>query len=127
MEGLQPREFQKPNFLKVRKSDSKWYSLGMSKMILRGKGQVTLPDEIRKSARLEEGDLLEVELTPDGILIRPQKVIDATQAWFWDGAWQKGEREADGDRDAGRVSEFDSAKDMINSLKKTSPPKRTRK
>ena len=96
-------------------------------MIIRGKGQVTLPEDIRKSAHLEEGDLLEVELTPDGILLRPQKVIDATQAWFWEPAWQKGEREVDTDRSAGRVTEFDSAKDMIESLKKAPSPKRARK
>jgi bifunctional DNA-binding transcriptional regulator/antitoxin component of YhaV-PrlF toxin-antitoxin module len=28
---------------------------------LRAKGQVTLPDEIRKAARLDEGDLLEAD------------------------------------------------------------------
>lgn len=37
---------------------------------------------------------MEVELVADGILLRPQKVIDATQAWFWEPAWQAGEREA---------------------------------
>jgi antitoxin PrlF len=63
----------------------------MSRMTLRAKGQLTLPEEIRAAAHLEEGDLLEAEITEDGILLRPQKVIDATQAWFWTPAWQAGE------------------------------------
>jgi bifunctional DNA-binding transcriptional regulator/antitoxin component of YhaV-PrlF toxin-antitoxin module len=33
---------------------------------LRAKGQVTLPDEIRKAARLDEGDLLEADAQAAG-------------------------------------------------------------
>ncbi len=62
---------------------------------VRAKGQVTIPTGIREAARLEEGDPVEFEMTADGILMRPQKVIDATQAWFWTPEWQAGEREAD--------------------------------
>ena len=75
----------------------------MARTTVRAKGQITLPDEIRKAAHVEEGDLLEAELTPEGILLRPQKVIDATQAWFWSPEWQAGEREADADRDTGKA------------------------
>ena len=66
----------------------------MTRTTLRAKGQLTLPDDIRKAAHLETGDLLEAELTPDGILLRPQKLIDATQTWFWTPEWQAGERRA---------------------------------
>jgi AbrB family looped-hinge helix DNA binding protein len=55
---------------------------------VRDKGQITIPAEVRRAARLEDGQLVEVELVEDGILLRPQKVIDATQAWFWTPAWQ---------------------------------------
>ena len=85
----------------------------MARTTLRAKGQVTLPDAIRRAAHLEEGDLLEAELTADGILLRPQKVIDSTQAWFWSPDWQAGEREADADRDAGRVESFDSGQEFL--------------
>lgn len=67
----------------------------MASARVRAKGQVTIPTGIREAARLEEGDPVEFEMTPDGILMRPQKVIDATQAWFWTPEWQAGEREAD--------------------------------
>ena len=88
----------------------------MARTTLRAKGQVTLPDAIRRAAHLEEGDLLEAELTADGILLRPQKVIDSTQAWFWSPEWQAGEREADADRDAGRVESFTSGQEFLAAL-----------
>ncbi|MDP9256008.1 MAG: AbrB/MazE/SpoVT family DNA-binding domain-containing protein [Actinomycetota bacterium] len=56
---------------------------------IRTKGQVTIPAEIRKAAHLEEGDPVEVEVVEEGILLRPQKIIDATQAWFWTPEWQE--------------------------------------
>jgi AbrB family looped-hinge helix DNA binding protein len=83
---------------------------------LRAKGQLTLPEDIRRAAHLDEGDLLEAEITPDGILLRPQKVIDASQAWFWTEAWQAGEREADADRAAGRSERFDSGEEFLAAL-----------
>ena len=87
------------------------------RMTLRSKGQLTLPDAIRKAARLEEGDLLEAELTEDGILLRPQKLVDATQAWFWSPEWQAGERKADADRAAGRVKSFSSGDEFVSALR----------
>lgn len=83
---------------------------------MRGKGQITIPSEIRRAARLEEGDPIEVELVEGGILLKPRKVIDATQAWFWTQAWQAGEREAADDRVAGRTRVFESAEDFLASL-----------
>lgn len=89
----------------------------MARTTLRARGQLTLPDDIRKAAHLEEGDLLDAELTPDGILLRPQKLIDATQAWFWTPEWQAGEREADADRSAGRVETFASGEEFVAALR----------
>src|SRR5580704_4334257 len=88
----------------------------MARTTLRAKGQLTLPDDIRKAARLEEGDLLEAELTAEGILLRPQKLVDATQAWFWSPEWQAGEREADADRAAGKIESFSSGEEFIDAL-----------
>lgn len=88
----------------------------MSISIMRGKGQITLPLEIRQAARLEEGDPVEVEITDAGILLRPQKVIDSTQAWFWTPARQAMEAEADADVAAGRVKVFTTSEDFLASL-----------
>jgi len=90
----------------------------VARTTLRAKGQITLPEDIRRAARLEEGDLLEAEITADGILLRPQKLIDATQAWFWTPEWQEGEREADADVAAGNVEFFDSGEEFVAALRR---------
>jgi len=88
----------------------------MSATVVRKKGSVTIPADIRRAARLAEGDLVEVEMTAEGILLRPKKVIDATQAWFWTPAWQAKEREADQDLAAGRLDRFESDEELMRTL-----------
>ena len=46
----------------------------MALVRLRRAAQITLPTEIRRAARLKEGDYLEAELTEAGILLRPVRV-----------------------------------------------------
>jgi AbrB family looped-hinge helix DNA binding protein len=94
----------------------------VARTTLRAKGQLTLPDDIRRAGHLEEGDLLEVEITPEGILLRPQKLIDATQAWFWTPTWQAGERQADADRAAARVETFRSGEELVEALHNRAQP-----
>jgi antitoxin PrlF len=84
--------------------------------VIRAKGQVTIPQDVREAAHLKEGDPVEVEITADGILLRPQKLIDASQAWFWTREWQQGEHEASDDIKAGRVTTFESAPVFLESL-----------
>src|SRR6266542_3993236 len=98
------------------------YNHCVARTTLRAKGQLTLPEDIRRAARLEEGDLLDAEITDDGILLRPQKVIDATQAWFWTPEWQAGEREADADREAGRTRFFESGEAFLDALSALAEP-----
>ncbi len=44
------------------------------------KGQVTIPQEIRKKLGLKRGDLVAVMEAPDGVFITPQQVL-ATKAF----------------------------------------------
>ena len=94
----------------------------MARTTLRARGQLTLPEEIRTAARLEEGDLLDAEITDEGILLRPRKVIDATQAWFWTPEWQRGEREADEELAAGSAETFGSGEDFLDALRSRAKP-----
>jgi antitoxin PrlF len=87
---------------------------------MRARGQLTIPAEIRKAARLEEGDPIEVKMVSDGILLRPKKVIDATQAWFWTPAWQAGEREASKEVRARVGTAYESDEDFLRSLEEDS-------
>ena len=99
----------------------------MSRTTLRAKGQITLPEDVRRAAHLEEGDLLEAEIIDEGILLRPQKLVDATQAWFWSPDWQSGESEADADQPAGRVSTVSSGEEFLVSLRQRSKHSEPRK
>jgi bifunctional DNA-binding transcriptional regulator/antitoxin component of YhaV-PrlF toxin-antitoxin module len=53
---------------------------------------------------LKEGDYVEFEERDGEIVMVPKRLIDADQAWFWTPEWQAGERAADEDIKAGRVS-----------------------
>jgi AbrB family looped-hinge helix DNA binding protein len=87
-----------------------------SRTTVRARGQITLPREIRAEYGIEEGDPVLVEVTEDGILLRPQKVIDSAQAWFWTPEWQAGEREASADVADGRMTRYGSAKEFLGSI-----------
>ena len=84
--------------------------------VIRDKGQITIPSEIRKAAHLDEGDPVEFVVTSDGILMRPRKTIDSTQAWFWTPAWQQREREATDDIRRGRVTTYKTDEAFLHSF-----------
>ncbi|MBA3734963.1 MAG: AbrB/MazE/SpoVT family DNA-binding domain-containing protein [Actinobacteria bacterium] len=44
---------------------------------VRGKGQITIPASVRRSAGIEEGSTVELELRPEGLLLRPSLIIEA--------------------------------------------------
>lgn len=83
---------------------------------LRSKGQITIPDDIRRTLRIEEGDVLDVAVEGGSIVLRPKKLVEASQAWFWSDAWQAGEREASADIAAGRLTGFESDDELLRSL-----------
>jgi AbrB family looped-hinge helix DNA binding protein len=83
---------------------------------IRGKGQLTLPEEVRRAANVEAGDYLEVSIRRGEIVMRPKKLVDAAQAWFWTDAWQEGEREASEDIAAGRTTKSPNASEFVDSL-----------
>ena len=84
---------------------------------IRDNGQITLPTSIRRKTNLKSGDMLEVNIEPDGsIRLIPQMAIDRSQAYFWTNRWQEGERQAEEDIRSGRVEKFDNADDLIADL-----------
>lgn len=90
--------------------------MSISISTIRRKGQITVPREVREAAHLAEGDIVEFELTDEGILLRPKKLIDSTQAWFWTRIWQEGEAAASADIEAGRTTVHRSTEDFLAAL-----------
>jgi len=89
----------------------------MSELIrLRKKAQLTLPLSVRRKLGIEEGDFVDVQVRDGEIVLKPKKLVDKEQAWFWTERWQQGEKEAEKDIKAGRIYRFPDADSTIAAL-----------
>jgi len=89
----------------------------METIKVRKKYQITLPTVIREAAGVYEGDFLTAEVRDDRtIVLRPSRLVDADEAFFYTAEWQAAEREADEDIRLGRVSGPMSVEETIAEL-----------
>ncbi|MHB8619331.1 MAG: AbrB/MazE/SpoVT family DNA-binding domain-containing protein [Chloroflexota bacterium] len=88
---------------------------GIARTTVQAGGQVILDPEIQRAAHLQAGDAVEVEVTGEGILLRPAR-IDPDQAWFWTHEWQTKEREVDEEGAAGLGELFTSGDEFLSAL-----------
>ena len=87
---------------------------------LRPKGQITVPTEIRSMLGAEEGDDLFFSADENGrVIISRALIIPPDQAWFWSERWQRMEKEAQADIEAGRIYEFDDLERSLTALDQT--------
>lgn len=80
--------------------------------------QITLPARIRKQANIRVGDLVEVEVRKDGVLLRPVTTVDRNQAWFWSKRWQEEEKKVETDFRKDRVKISRGVKEFLKELDK---------
>ncbi|MBN2176863.1 MAG: AbrB/MazE/SpoVT family DNA-binding domain-containing protein [Demequinaceae bacterium] len=83
---------------------------------IRTKGVVTIPQEVRRAVRLEEGDEVMVSVRDGEVVLTPATIVPRDQAWFWTPEWQAREAEADADVAGGRVARQSSDTDFLASL-----------
>jgi AbrB family looped-hinge helix DNA binding protein len=84
---------------------------------IRKKYQITLPTAVREAAGLYEGDFLTAEVKEDRtIVLRPGRLVDADEAFYYTSEWQAAEREADEDIRLGHTYRFDNVEDAIGFL-----------
>jgi antitoxin MazE len=83
---------------------------------LRRRSQITLPSDVVKKMRLQEGDNLDIAIEEDKIVIKPVIVIDRSQAWFWSKDWQKKELEVDKQKKGGKIQKVSDKKDLFDKL-----------
>ena len=79
---------------------------------------ITLPMWLMQHFRIGAGDFVRLEETKQGVLLRPAKLIDPSQAYFWTKEWQEGERDAEADIRAGRVKTFKNVKALMKDLRR---------
>ncbi len=75
------------------------------------------------SLGIEEGDYLEVDVEKNQIVLKPRKLIDPSQGWYWTKEWQEMESEADEDIKKDQLSKkFESDEKLSLFLKNPSHP-----
>lgn len=85
-------------------------ALPLKAVYLGKRNQITLPREFIPS----HTTFFECQKKPSGeIVLLPQVAIPASQAYFWTPRWQKGEREASKQIQAGRLIKTRSVKNLI--------------
>jgi len=82
-------------------------------------GQIRIPREFMAKLGLKAGDYIEALVEGDHIALKPRKLIDPSQGWYWTREWQDTEREVDGEVERGAVSPtFQTAEEGLEWLKK---------
>jgi antitoxin component of MazEF toxin-antitoxin module len=57
--------------------------------------QVRIQKRIMQMLNIETGDFVEIDVQQDEIVLKPRKLIDPSQGWYWTKEWQKMESEVD--------------------------------
>ena len=83
---------------------------------LRGRAQITLPNEIVKKLNLNTGDSLDISLEDDRIIVKPVIVIDRSQAWFWSKEWQEKEAAAEKELNEGKINYAKDVNELFEKL-----------
>jgi AbrB family looped-hinge helix DNA binding protein len=79
-------------------------------------GQITLPSSVREKLGIVEGDFVEIQVVAEKAVLKPKKMVDKSQAYFWTKRWQEAEREADKDIKARRTKTFNTVDELIKDL-----------
>ncbi len=82
-------------------------------------GQIRIPKKIMAMLGIEKGDYVEVDVEERNIVLKPRKLIDPSQGWYWTREWQKMEARADEEIEKEQLSpEFETAEQGLKWLKK---------
>jgi AbrB family looped-hinge helix DNA binding protein len=82
-------------------------------------GQIRIPNKIMNSFGITKGDYVEVDVKDSDIILKPRKLIDPSQGWYWTKEWQKMEADVDEEIEKDQLSaKFKSAEEGLKWLKK---------
>ena len=82
-------------------------------------GQIRIPNKIMNSLGITKGDYVEVDVKNSDIILKPRKLIDPSQGWYWTKEWQKMEASVDDEIKEGHVSPtLKTAEEGLKWLKK---------
>lgn len=83
---------------------------------IRERAQITIPNEIIQSLNLKSGDMVDISVADNKIVLKPVMMIEKEQAWFWTNRWQSAEKEAQKDINEGKVFSADNLNELMEKL-----------
>jgi AbrB family looped-hinge helix DNA binding protein len=58
-------------------------------------GQIRIPKKILDILKITTGDYVEIDIESGHAILKPRKLIDPSQDWYWTKEWRKTEAEID--------------------------------
>lgn len=83
---------------------------------VRGRGEVTIPLQVRERLHLQPGDNLLVDVVDGRIVLTPATLVARDQEWFWTPGWQAAEAEAEAAKAAGMTTRFSDDAALLAAL-----------
>ena len=81
-------------------------------------GQIRIPKKIMITLGIEHGDYVELDIEESQIVLKPRKLIDPSQGWYWTKEWQEIETDVDKEIENNQLSaKFESAEEGIKWLR----------
>ncbi len=77
---------------------------------------ISIPKEIRERLNITEGDILDIRLENNKIVIEPFKLVPSSQAYFWSKENQEQMLEAKKDAATGNIREFSNIDEFLDGL-----------
>jgi len=88
-------------------------------MKISSQGQIRIPKKFMQALGIGKGDYVEVVIENSNIILRPRKLIDPTQGWYWTKEWQEMEAEVDDEIEKNQLSKtFQTSEEGIEWLEK---------
>lgn len=87
------------------------------KVFVQRRNLISLPREIRDVLDINEGDVLDIRLEDNKIVIEPMKLVPSSQAYFWTEKTQNDMLEAKKDIESGNIREFKNMKEFLDGTK----------
>ena len=87
------------------------------KIFVQRRNLISIPREIREVLNINEGDVLDIRLEDNRIIIEPMKLVPSSQAYFWNEKTQNDMLDAKKDIESGNVREFKNSKEFLDGIR----------
>lgn len=92
-------------------------SISSHKIFVQKRNLISIPRDIREQLNIVEGDVLDIRMDNNKIIIEPMKLIPSSQAYFWSKTAQDDMLEAKNNIDSGNVREFNTISEFLDGIK----------